>query len=129
MFDTVLPAVLPHILEIVSLLIMLVISYMAKKLRDWTGIQIEARHREALHSALMTGVRYALDRNVPSAQAVALAVGYAQTIGAPQAVAALGVSEDTLGQIARAKLIEATGQPSGFDASKPAWSGSGVGRP
>jgi len=107
MFTDTLPLIAPHLLEIFGLLITLLIGWIAKRLRDWTGIQIEARHREALHSALMTGVRYAIERNLPPAAAVDTAVSYAQRIGAPDAIAALGASRDTLGAIARAKMQEA----------------------
>ena len=80
-------------------------------MRDWTGIQIEALHREALHSALITGVRTAFERNLPPAAAVDAAVSYAQRIGALDAIAALGASRETLGAIARAKLQEAVSAP------------------
>jgi len=35
------------------------ISWAAAAFQRWTGMQIEARHREALHSAIMTGIGYA----------------------------------------------------------------------
>jgi len=54
----------------------------------------------------MTGVRYAIERSLPPAAAVDTAVSYAQRIGAPDAIAALGASRETLGAIARAKMHE-----------------------
>lgn len=98
--------VAPHLIEIFGLLITLLIGWMAKRLRDWTGIQIEARHRDALHSAMMTGVRYALERKLPPAVTVDTAASYAQRIGGPDAIAALRANRETLGTITRAKMLE-----------------------
>lgn len=80
-----------------------------KRLRVWTGIQIEARQRHANHSALMTGERHALERKLPAAAAVDTAVSYAERIGAPDAIVALGASRETLAAIARAKMQEVSG--------------------
>jgi hypothetical protein len=55
----------PLILEGIGLLLTAVILYVTNLIRQKTGLDIEARHREALHSALMTGVVTAL-RDGPS---------------------------------------------------------------
>jgi len=62
-----------------------------------------------LDSALMTGVRTALERNLPPMAAVDMAVSYAQRIGAPDAIAALGA-------IARAKMQEVGGCEGSYKA-------------
>ena len=58
----------------------LIIGWLAAQARARWGIEIEARHREALHSALMTGVRYAVARDLkePNVDAKA-AVDYVRT--------------------------------------------------
>lgn len=58
---TVFAEVRPYIVEAISGLVLGAIVWALRLLQRWTGIQIEARHREALHSAAMTGVSMALD--------------------------------------------------------------------
>ena len=99
---------LPHLLDIASALLAGAIGWAALRFHTWTGIQIEARHREALHSALMTGARAALSKGMPMQQAVDFAVGYAQS-SVPAAVAKLKPADPVLQQLARAKLQEAGG--------------------
>jgi hypothetical protein len=99
---------LPHLLEIVGALVALAVAWAAVRFHAWTGIQIQARHREALQSAIMTGVRAALARGIPAPQAVEHAIGYAQS-SVPQAIAKLRPTEPVLHNLARAKLQEAQG--------------------
>lgn len=42
----------PLAMTIASILIPVIVGYVADRVRRWTGIEIEARHREALQSAL-----------------------------------------------------------------------------
>lgn len=70
----------------------LLLGWAIKCFRDWTGIPIKARQWEALHSALMTGVCYAIDRHLPPAWAIATAVDFAKMIGSSEAIAVLGAS-------------------------------------
>lgn len=97
---------LPHLLELASTFLAMMIGWAALRFHSWTGIQIEARHRDALHSALMTGARAALSKGMPMQQAVEFAVGYAQS-SVPAAVAKLKPTDPVLQQLARAKLQEA----------------------
>jgi hypothetical protein len=101
---------LPHALELIGVALTLLIGFVAAKVSAWTGVQIEARHREALHSALMTGIRTAVARGLPMQQAVDLAIGYARD-SVPDALARLKPSDVTLHNLARAKLQEATAAP------------------
>jgi len=65
--------------------------------RRW-GLEIEARHREALHSALMTGVKHALFEGLQGRTAIAKAtVDYVHT-SVPDALAALKPQPDQLGE-------------------------------
>ena len=64
--DTIVPigglwsAVRPIIADLIGIGIAALIAYLATLLRTKFGIEIEARHREALHSAAVTGVNMAL---------------------------------------------------------------------
>lgn len=56
----------PYILALFGAVITAAITWATKKLSDWTGITIEANHREALQSALMNGARFALAKATPT---------------------------------------------------------------
>mgnify|MGYP007078755858 CR=1 FL=1 len=101
--------VLEHIFEIA---ITAIIGAGAWQFRRWTGREIEARHREALHSALMTGARIALQRGLKPQAAVDMAIGYART-SVPDAIRELDPNEAVLTSRARAVLEEA--QKTGAD--------------
>lgn len=98
----------------VSALLAVVIGFVCARLYAFLGINIEARHREALHSALMTGVNAGLAKvsdliggkavDVKSS-AVAEAVNY--VLGAvPDAVRFFGLTEAKLTDMVTAKLQE-----------------------
>lgn len=95
-----------------SALLAVVIGFVCARLYAFLGINIEAKHREALHSALMTGVNAGLARvsdliggkavDVKSS-AVAEAVNY--VLGAvPDAVKFFGLTEAKLTDMVTAKL-------------------------
>jgi hypothetical protein len=50
----------PLVATLASILIPLIVAYAANRFRAWTGIEIEARHREALQSALANAARIVL---------------------------------------------------------------------
>lgn len=104
--NAILVAAAPHLLELVGGALAALLSWAAMAARAKWSIDIEARHREALHSALMTGARMALDRALSQASAADLAVGYARA-SVPGAIKALRPSPDVLVNLARAKLQEA----------------------
>ena len=60
--DAFVTALAPHLLELIAAILTIIIGWLAAEARARWGVEIEARHREALHSALTTGVRYALSR-------------------------------------------------------------------
>ncbi len=69
------------------------------------GLDIEKRHQDALHSALMSGVRAALQRGSVGEAIVAEAVRYAQS-SVPDAIAKLAPAGGVLAELARAKIDE-----------------------
>lgn len=104
--NTVIAAIAPQLLTAVGALLTVLIGWAADTARRRWGIQIEQAHREALHSAIMTGVKLALQRGMSGPQAAELAVGYARA-SVPDAIAALGARDDVLANLARAKMGEA----------------------
>lgn len=99
-------ALAPHILELIAGLLSALIGWAAMAAKRKWGLDIEARHREALHSALMTGARMALDRALSPQGAADLAVGYAEA-SVPGAIRALKPSREVMVNLARAKVAEA----------------------
>ena len=75
------------------------------RLARW-GIEIEARHREALHAALMTGVRHALARGAAGAQGGGGSRGDYVRTSVPDALRALRSEPEQLVEMAEAKLEE-----------------------
>lgn len=75
--------------------------------RKW-GVEIDAKHREALHSALETGARKAAAKYVPTgihidSKPVAEIVAWAAK-STPDAIKHFGVSPETLAEMAVAKM-------------------------
>lgn len=60
------------LLPILSMVITLIVGWAAYQLQRWTGISIEARHREALQSALENGALYAVNLLLNKGQKVTL---------------------------------------------------------
>ena len=78
--DALLAALAPHLLELIAVVATAIIGWLAAQAKARWGLEIEARHREALHSALMTGVKHALSEGVQGRTAIAKsAVDYVYT--------------------------------------------------
>ena len=108
--DAFITALTPHLLELLAAILTLIIGWLAAQARARWGVEIEARHREALHSALMTGVRHALARGVHDQAAVAeVEVNYVRT-SVPDALRALRPGPQQLVDVANAKLQGLPGQ-------------------
>lgn len=108
---------LPVLVQIFGLILGGLLFSLSRLARQRWGIEIEAAHREALHLALMSGVRAALARGLNGPAAAASAVAYAGR-SVPDALSALKPGEGVLASIAEAKLVEAA--PQGSAASAPA---------
>lgn len=74
--QSIINAAVPHVLEMLGLALTGIIAWGAAKARAKGGIDIEARHREALHSALMTGAHLALSGNLSRDAAVQLVLSH-----------------------------------------------------
>lgn len=96
---------LPALVEAVGVLLMAALTWAAVKFRAKTGLEIEERHRWALHGAIMSGVEAAtakLGKGVPLADIAEAAVKHAQA-SVPDAINALRPGAGVLVNIALAK--------------------------
>lgn len=121
--DTVAQILEPYVQMVVSAAVLALLTYVTNLVRRWTGIKIENSQRDALHSALMTGVANELAVRGKKAGKILLeeqgnvvnaAVAYAQK-SVPDALKALGPSKQILQDIAASKITllaeRATGAP------------------
>lgn len=61
----ILEVLMPYILAALGTIITAILGWAAAAFQRWTNIKIEAQHREALHSALMTGATAAAAKYGP----------------------------------------------------------------
>ena len=52
--------VMPFLMELLALILTAVLVLASRQITAWTGVQIEAKHRDALHEAIMSGVESAM---------------------------------------------------------------------
>jgi len=107
-----LQALTPVILEVTATVATVAITAASGyAMRKW-GIEIQEKHRNALHSALMSGIEAALGRGYTGNAAVAEAIEYARR-SVPDALGNLKPAADVLTDLAKAKLEQATKIPAG----------------
>ena len=99
--ETIWTAIEPYILEAFGLIITAVIGFAARQFSVWTGVEIEKAHREALHSALMSGAEQALEQgpSVVLADVKRAAINHAYR-SVPDAIAALVPGDTVLDTLA-----------------------------
>lgn len=118
MLDIIFDTLQPVIVELLLALILGAATWLMRFLPERMRIEIEAKHRAALHSALETGVGYALDAaelalranpaiGVPDA-AIGRVLDYVER-SVPDAIKKLGPSRQMLQDMARAKIVEKLG--------------------
>ncbi|AHD00477.1 hypothetical protein [Leisingera methylohalidivorans] len=112
--NDVLQELMPVLVSGLSVFLSAMIAAAAHKANQRWGLDIEARHREALHSAIMSGIKAAIEEGPEEAADVLIssAVGYAKA-SVPDAIARLSAGDPVLQRLARGKLIEATGRYGG----------------
>lgn len=101
--QSIITAASPHILELLGVLLTGIIGWAAAAVRKKWGIEIEARYREALHSALMTGAQLAMKHELTGKAAIDLVLRYIKQ-SVPDAIGNLKPSPDVLTDLAKAKL-------------------------
>lgn len=99
----------PYVVELVGLVIAGAVAWATKKFHDLTGINIEAKHREALQSALRNGANLVIDKiptggkvDVHSAP-VAAAIRYVME-SVPDAVNYFGLTPDKIADLLKPKI-------------------------
>lgn len=107
MLNDILAALAPYLPALLDWLIAAVVGWLALRFTRWTGIQIEARHREALQSALRNGALLALSRHLTGSPAADLVRGYVES-SSPGALKYFAPSAGLLDGLIRAKLAEIT---------------------
>ncbi|ABA81249.1 hypothetical protein CESP606_08495 [Cereibacter sphaeroides] len=103
-----LTALTPSLLDLAGVALTALIGFATVRFQRWTGIQIEARHREALHSAIMTAARVAVARGLTREIAAEFVSSYVRA-SVPEAMKRLSPSVDTLDALVRSKLLEVAG--------------------
>ncbi|WOI34186.1 hypothetical protein R1T40_05495 [Tritonibacter scottomollicae] len=103
--NDILQELLPVALSGLSVLLTALIGSAAHTAKQRWGLDIEARHREALHSALMSGIRAGVERGPNEAAEVLIreAVEHAKR-SVPDAILRLGPDDSVLSNLARSKL-------------------------
>ncbi len=104
----VMPDLFTALLSVLGLILTWIIGAVASKVKEWVGVQIDEKHLRTLHSAILTGVRRAIEAKLPQASVTGAAVMYA-TQSAPDAIKALKASGGVLQSLAQAKLQEVIG--------------------
>ena len=99
-------AAVPILIAGFGTILTIIMDRAANVARARWGIEIEATHREALHSALMSGIRAALLRGLSGSDAVEAAIIHA-TSSVPDAIKALKPDAGILNRIAESKLRDA----------------------
>ena len=101
--QSIITAASPHILDLIGLALTGIIGWAAAAARRKWGIEIEARYREALHSALLTGAQLAMKNELTGKAAIDLVLRYIKQ-SVPDAIGSLKPSPDVLTDLAKAKL-------------------------
>jgi|APEBP8051073058_1049385.scaffolds.fasta_scaffold27159_2 hypothetical protein len=111
--------VLPILLQLIAAALGLILLRASEAARARWGIEIEARHREALQSALMSGISAALTRGLRGDAAIQAGIAYAHD-SVPDALAALKPDPKVLRSLAEAKFHQSSPlHYIGIDTAKP----------
>lgn len=100
----------PYLLELVAVVIGAAITWATKKFHDLTGIEIEAKHREALQSALRNGAALVIDRLPDGAVVDVKSPGIARGVryvleSVPDAVKFFNLTPDRIAELLVPKLV------------------------
>ncbi|RAZ82102.1 hypothetical protein [Cereibacter johrii] len=101
-----LTALTPSLLDLAGVALTALIGLATVRFQRWTGIQIEARHREALHSAIMTAAQVAVARKLAPDAATEFVSSYVRN-SVPDALQQLAPPADTFDALIRSKLVRA----------------------
>ena len=131
MIDSIQNIIQPILVELLLTLILAVLAWFLRLLPERFRVDIEAKHRAALHSALDTGVGLLIDtmQKHPTIAAPDMAIGtvldYVER-SVPDAIRRLGPSRAQLEDMARAKLQHQVDAVLGRDRLTEALKNAGV---
>lgn len=131
MIDSIQNIIQPIVVELLLTLILAVLAWFLRLLPERFRVDIEAKHRAALHSALDTGVGLLIDtmQKHPTIAAPDMAIGtvldYVER-SVPDAIRRLGPSRAQLEDMARAKLQQQVDAVLGRDRLAEALRQAGV---
>ena len=109
MLNEILEALSPLLLAAVAALLTLFLGWLTVTFHRQFGTEIEAKHREALHSAMMMGVSRATELDGDPNAITREALAYAKRSVA-DAIRALGANDDILWDLAEAKIRQVIGR-------------------
>lgn len=96
----------PVTLDLCVALLTLLIGWLSLTLKTRLGLDIVARHRETLHSVIMSGLHAAANHDLSPQETVEAAIDYARR-SVPEAITALCAPDSILRQLAEAKAAVA----------------------
>lgn len=129
--DSIQSIIQPILVELLLTLILAVLAWFLRLLPERFRVDIEAKHRAALHSAIDTGVGLLIDtmQKHPTIAAPDMAIGtvinYVER-SVPDAIRKLGPSRTQLEDMARAKLQQQVDAIMGRDRLAEALKNSGA---
>lgn len=95
--------IITYLLQLLGAVVMALISYLATRFTQKLNLEIEARHRAALHSAIVSGIASALAMGLKDEEAKRAALEYV-TVSVPDALRALAPSPEVLAALITSKL-------------------------
>ena len=111
MWETIIQVFMPIYAAVMAILVPVAVGYVVKLFRDKTGIEIEAKHRDALQSALESAARTAvlkLGSSAVSGQGRGIVVDYVRR-SVPDAVREFGLDDSTIERLALPKIEKVAG--------------------
>lgn len=107
-------ALVPGLITLFGTVLTILINRASAVARERWGIEVEARHREALHAAIMSGIQSALSRGLTGRAVIGAAMEHA-SVSVPDAIRKLTPGPGVLQAIAEAKLNEVLTKGAGVD--------------
>ena len=105
MWSELMEALAPHLVDASMAVVSLATGYVVILIRRYTGIQIEERHRQALHSAIRTAVVAMTERGLTGEDLVKAVKDYVRQ-SVPDALAWLVPGDGVLSTLIKAKVRE-----------------------
>lgn len=109
--NDILNALLDPLMEIIGTILLSLLIWASTEAARYFNVKIEEKHMRTVHSALLTGIRAALQDGIgrmggekSQANLVNAAVTYALNGGATDAIDRLKISGDTLADLAKSKI-------------------------